>query len=53
MQSSPNRSESARTTTRPSPCAVATITGRLGTDAVAWVRASTAAPFVAEMVVAR
>ena len=53
MQSSPNRSESASTTTRPWPCRAATISGRFGADAVAWVRARTAAPFEEEIVVAR
>ena len=42
MQSSPNRSESASTTTRPRPCSAATISGRVRRPRrVAWVRAST------------
>ena len=53
MQSSPNRSESASTTTLPAPCSVATISGAPGTDAVSWVRASTRAPLLELIVVAR
>ncbi len=46
MQSSPNRSESARTTTRPSPWAATAASGALGCEAVGWARAMTRAPLL-------
>ena len=53
MQSSPKRSESATTTTRPSPCSVTASSGAVGTEAEAWVRAMTAAPSEVASVPAR
>ena len=53
MQSSPNRSESATTTTRPRPCSVTASSGASGVDAPGPVRASTRAPSETCSVVAR
>ena len=44
MQSSPKRSESASTTTRPAPCSATAASGAPGGSAVAWVRAMTRPP---------